>query len=93
MIKRPKGRNQEYAGVLIHTVGEVDPLEAYFETHELFESTMEARPISVTRTEVYGVLSVLIKNRAAIVSLTFHMSTSLPHDLPPGELDVRKEWD
>jgi hypothetical protein len=49
-------------------VGEIDPLETYFETHELFESTMEAKPINVTRTEVYGLLRVLIKNRATIVS-------------------------
>ena len=46
----------------------VDPLEAHFEAHELFESTLEATPISITRSEIYGTLSILIKRIPVLVS-------------------------
>jgi Ras GTPase-activating-like protein IQGAP2/3 len=50
-------------------VAAVDPLESYFQAHELFESTTEAKPIMITRTEIYGMLSVLIKHTKTLVSL------------------------
>lgn len=56
-------------------LAEVEPLEENFQTHGLFESSMEAKPISITRTEIYGMLSVLIRNAGIIVSPShFRMS-------------------
>jgi len=50
------------------TVASVDPMEVYFQANELFESTQEAKPIMITRDEVYGMLSVLMRNIAVLVS-------------------------
>jgi Ras GTPase-activating-like protein IQGAP2/3 len=49
-------------------VASVEPIEIYFEAHELFESTLEAKPIMITRTEIYGTLSVLMKHIPDLVS-------------------------
>jgi Ras GTPase-activating-like protein IQGAP2/3 len=49
-------------------VASVEPLESYFEAHELLESTHEAKPILITRKEIYGMLSVLMKNIPVLVS-------------------------
>jgi len=48
-------------------VASVDPLETYFQAHELFESTLEATPITITRTEIYGMLSILMKQIPVLV--------------------------
>ncbi len=55
-------------GLNVSTVASVEPLESYFEAHELFDSTMEAKPVVITRNEVYGMLGVLMRNTPAIVS-------------------------
>lgn len=51
-------------------VASVEPLESYFEAHELFESTHEAKPILITRKEIYGMLSILMKNIPILVSVS-----------------------
>lgn len=63
MLPRTPGREK-----LIRVVASVEPLESYFEAHELFESTHEAKPILITRKEIYGMLSILMKNIPVIVS-------------------------
>ena len=46
----------------------VEALETFFEAHELFDSTLEAKPIEITRQEIYGTLSVLMKHIPVLVS-------------------------
>ena len=64
----------------LEAVASVDPLEAHFQAHELFESTLEATPISITRSEIYGMLSILIKRVPVLVSdvLDSRLLLSLP---------------
>lgn len=50
------------------TVADVEPLEGYFQAHEMLESTLEAKPISITRNEIYGTLSILIRQIPVLVS-------------------------
>ncbi|WWD15905.1 hypothetical protein CI109_100329 [Kwoniella shandongensis] len=42
-------------------VADVEHAESQFHAHEMFESTIEAKPIKITRTDIYGMLSVLIQ--------------------------------
>jgi hypothetical protein len=46
----------------------VEPLETHFGADELLENTVQPQPIMITRSEIYGTLSILIKNLAALVS-------------------------
>ncbi|ORX39865.1 hypothetical protein BD324DRAFT_576164 [Kockovaella imperatae] len=46
-------------------VASVEPLESFYQADDLLESTVEAKPIMITRNEIYGMLSTLIKNIAA----------------------------
>ena len=52
-------------------VADVEPLEGYFQAHAMLESTLEAKPISITRTEIYGMLSILMRHVPIIVSILF----------------------
>jgi len=52
-------------------VADVEPLEGYFQAHAMLESTLEAKPISITRNEIYGMLSILMRHVPIIVSLSF----------------------
>ena len=52
----------------IMDVASVEPLETYFGADELLENTVEAKPIMITRSEIYGSLSVLLKNVGVLVS-------------------------
>lgn len=49
-------------------VADVEPLEGYFQAHEMLESTLEAKPISITRNEIYGTLSILMRQIPVLVS-------------------------
>ena len=49
-------------------VADVEPLEGYFQAHAMLESTLEAKPISITRNEIYGMLSILMRHVPVIVS-------------------------
>lgn len=49
-------------------VASVEPLEAWFGANELFESTLEAKPIMITRTEIYSMLSILIRNASIVTA-------------------------
>jgi Ras GTPase-activating-like protein IQGAP2/3 len=51
-------------------VADVEPLEGYFQAHAMLESTLEAKPISITRNEIYGMLSILMRHVPIIVSLS-----------------------
>ncbi|KAK6902926.1 hypothetical protein I203_108186 [Kwoniella mangroviensis CBS 8507] len=42
-------------------VADVEHAEGQFHAHELFESTIEAKPIKITRLDIYGMLSMLIQ--------------------------------
>ena len=50
-------------------VASIEPLETYFQADELLENTVEAKPIMITRTEIYGMLSILMQNVLLIVSV------------------------
>ena len=50
-------------------VADVEPLEGYFQAHAMLESTLEAKPISITRNEIYGMLSILMRHVPIIVSI------------------------
>jgi Ras GTPase-activating-like protein IQGAP2/3 len=50
-------------------VADVEPLEGYFQAHAMLESTLEAKPISITRNEIYGMLSILMRHIPIIVSI------------------------
>jgi Ras GTPase-activating-like protein IQGAP2/3 len=50
------------------SVAEVEHPEGYFQANEVIEASREARPISVTRAEVYGMLAVLKKHQGHLVS-------------------------
>jgi Ras GTPase-activating-like protein IQGAP2/3 len=50
-------------------VADVEPLEGYFQAHAMLESTLEAKPISITRNEIYGMLSILMRHVPIIVSV------------------------
>ncbi|RXK36438.1 hypothetical protein M231_06282 [Tremella mesenterica] len=50
----------------IMELASVEPLETYFQTHELFESALEAKPISITRNEIYGMLGVMVRHLAIV---------------------------
>nr|KIR50475.1 IQ domain-containing GTPase activating protein [Cryptococcus bacillisporus CA1280] len=43
-------------------VANVEHAEGHFHAHELFESTIEAKPIKITRKGIYGMLSALIQH-------------------------------
>ncbi|AFR93269.2 IQ domain-containing protein containing GTPase activating protein [Cryptococcus neoformans C23] len=43
-------------------VADVEHAEGHFHAHELFESTIEAKPIKITRKDIYGMLSALIQH-------------------------------
>lgn len=43
-------------------VANVEHAEGHFHAHELFESTIEAKPIKITRKDIYGMLSALIQH-------------------------------
>ncbi|WVN85310.1 uncharacterized protein L203_100455 [Cryptococcus depauperatus CBS 7841] len=43
-------------------VANVEHAEGHFQAHELFESTIEAKPIKITRADIYGTLSCLIQD-------------------------------
>lgn len=47
----------------------LDVAEVDFQVQELLESTSEATPISITRNDIYGMLGILIRNSAALVSV------------------------
>ncbi|WVQ78096.1 hypothetical protein IAT38_000177 [Cryptococcus sp. DSM 104549] len=47
-------------------VADVEHAEAQFHAHEMFESTIEAKPIKITRSDIYGMLSVLIQQVSVI---------------------------
>ncbi|WVR05248.1 hypothetical protein IAU60_002260 [Kwoniella sp. DSM 27419] len=49
-------------------VADVEHAEGQFHAHELFESTIEAKPIKITRNDIYGMLSTLIQQSAVITS-------------------------
>jgi Ras GTPase-activating-like protein IQGAP2/3 len=49
-------------------VADVEPLEGYFQAHAMLESTLEAKPVSITRNEIYGMLSILMRHVPIIVS-------------------------
>ncbi|WWC69466.1 uncharacterized protein I206_103406 [Kwoniella pini CBS 10737] len=51
-------------------VADVEHAEGQFHAHELFESTIEAKPIKITRNDIYGTLSALIHNVAVITAGT-----------------------
>ncbi|TXT04877.1 hypothetical protein VHUM_03960 [Vanrija humicola] len=50
-------------GDWIFDVAEVD-----FHVHEMLESTSEATPISITRTDIYGLLGILMRNQPALTA-------------------------
>jgi len=54
-------------------VADVEPLEGYFQAHAMLESTLEAKPIPITRNEIYGMLSILMRHVPVIVSLSLHI--------------------
>jgi len=54
-------------------VADVEPLEGYFQAHAMLESTLEAKPISITRNEIYGMLSILMRHVPVIVSLCLYI--------------------
>lgn len=47
----------------------LDVAEVDFQLQEMLESTSEATPISITRNDIYGLLSILIRNTPALVSV------------------------
>ncbi|WWC90034.1 uncharacterized protein L201_004964 [Kwoniella dendrophila CBS 6074] len=49
-------------------VADVEHAEGQFHAHELFESTIEAKPIKITRSDIYGTLSALIQNIPVITA-------------------------
>ncbi|ODO11581.1 hypothetical protein I350_00363 [Cryptococcus amylolentus CBS 6273] len=49
-------------------VADVEHAEGHFHAHELFESTVEAKPIKITRSDIYGTLSILVQNQDYITS-------------------------
>ncbi|WVW83094.1 hypothetical protein I302_105112 [Kwoniella bestiolae CBS 10118] len=49
-------------------VADVEHAEGQFHAHELFESTIEAKPIKITRNDIYGMLSMLIQNVPSITA-------------------------
>jgi Ras GTPase-activating-like protein IQGAP2/3 len=46
----------------------LDVAEVDFQVQDLLESTTEATPISITRNDIYGLLGILIRNSATLVS-------------------------
>ncbi|KAK4688659.1 Ras GTPase-activating-like protein IQGAP2/3, partial [Tremellales sp. Uapishka_1] len=73
-------------------VAEVEPSEAFFQTHELLESSLEAKPISITRTDIYGLLSILLKHSSAIVGNKADEMAKVLEELegPPVDYDRSK---
>lgn len=58
-------------GTLIHlvsTVASVDDVESHLNTQELVEKSVEPKPITMTRAEVYAMHGTLMREEAAIVS-------------------------
>ncbi|OCF36552.1 IQ domain-containing GTPase activating protein [Kwoniella heveanensis BCC8398] len=49
-------------------VADVEHAEGQFHAHELFESTIEAKPIKITRNDIYGMLSALIQHSQTITT-------------------------
>ncbi|WVQ98721.1 hypothetical protein IAU59_005852 [Kwoniella sp. CBS 9459] len=47
-------------------VADVEHAEGQFHAHELFESTIEAKPIKITRNDIYGMLSALMQHSQTI---------------------------
>lgn len=50
-------------------VAGVEHAEGHFHAHELFESTIEAKPIKITRKDIYGMLSALIQHVDVLVCI------------------------
>lgn len=50
-------------------VADVEHAEGHFHAHELFESTIEAKPIKITRKDIYGMLSALIQHVDVLVCI------------------------
>ncbi|KAK8869822.1 hypothetical protein IAR55_000390 [Kwoniella newhampshirensis] len=49
-------------------VADVEHAESQFHAHDMFESTIEAKPIKITRTDIYGMLSVLIQHVPVLIA-------------------------
>lgn len=52
----------------LYLVASVEPLELFFGADELLENTVQPKPIMISRAEIYGTLSILIKNLPTLVS-------------------------
>jgi hypothetical protein len=63
-------------------VASVDDVESHLNTQELVEKSVEPKPITMTRAEVYAMHGTLMREEAAIVSQTYvavHFSLILLH--------------
>lgn len=60
----------EYISSAGQRVGDwiLDVAEVDFHVHEMLESTSEATPISITRTDIYGLLGILMRNQPALTA-------------------------